>query len=182
VNKLVLPFLIAPMHPEIRQDHAENCPKCGMTLEHVLPCLVDAENTEQADFMHRLWWTLPLTVSVAVMAMFGHLCGWMPMGAQSWLEFALSVPVARWAGWPFFVRGRSRPGTVPQHVDADQQGHRLGLRLQRGDHRRPARVPGLLRLDGWCVRHTGRKPHPGPGAWADRSGHENGIGRTIADN
>ena len=26
-----------PMHPEIRQDHPGNCPKCGMTLEPVLP-------------------------------------------------------------------------------------------------------------------------------------------------
>lgn len=22
-----------PMHPEVRQDHPGNCPKCGMTLE-----------------------------------------------------------------------------------------------------------------------------------------------------
>ena len=26
-----------PMHPEIRQDHPGNCPKCGMTLEPVMP-------------------------------------------------------------------------------------------------------------------------------------------------
>ena len=26
-----------PMHPEIRQDHPGNCPKCGMSLEPVLP-------------------------------------------------------------------------------------------------------------------------------------------------
>ncbi len=94
-----------PMHPEIRQDHPGNCPKCGMTLEPVLPSLDDEENPELADFTHRFWWTLPLTVIVAVMAMFGHQLGWMPMGAQSWLEFALSVPVILWAGWPFFVRG-----------------------------------------------------------------------------
>ena len=25
-----------PMHPEIRQDHPGNCPKCGMSLEPVL--------------------------------------------------------------------------------------------------------------------------------------------------
>ena len=94
-----------PMHPDIRQDHPGNCPKCGMTLETVLPSLGDAENPELGDFTHRFWWTLPLTVIVAVMAMFGHLLGWMPMGTQSWLEFALSVPVVLWAGWPFFVRG-----------------------------------------------------------------------------
>jgi Cu+-exporting ATPase len=32
------------MHPEIRQDHPGNCPKCGMTLEPVLPSLDDDEN------------------------------------------------------------------------------------------------------------------------------------------
>ncbi len=94
-----------PMHPEIRQAHPGNCPQCGMTLEPVLPSLDDETNPELTDFTHRFWWTLPLTVTVAAMAMFGHLLGWMPMGVQSWLEFALSVPVVLWAGWPFFVRG-----------------------------------------------------------------------------
>ena len=28
-----------PMHPEVRQDHPGNCPKCGMTLEPVMPTL-----------------------------------------------------------------------------------------------------------------------------------------------
>lgn len=28
-----------PMHPEIRQDHPGNCPKCGMTLEPEMPTL-----------------------------------------------------------------------------------------------------------------------------------------------
>ncbi|MDH4392147.1 MAG: copper-translocating P-type ATPase [Aquabacterium sp.] len=99
------PIYTCPMHPEIRQDHPGDCPKCGMTLEPVLPSLGDDQNPELADFTHRFWWTLPLSVIVAVLAMFGHRLGWMPMGAQSWLEFALSVPVVLWAGWPFFVRG-----------------------------------------------------------------------------
>ncbi len=33
-----------PMHPEIRQDHPGNCPKCGMPLEPVLPELEETEN------------------------------------------------------------------------------------------------------------------------------------------
>jgi len=94
-----------PMHPEIREDGPGNCPKCGMTLEPVLPSLEDEENPELADFTHRFWWTLPLTVTVGVLAMVGHQLGWMAMGMQSWLEFALSLPVVLWAGWPFFVRG-----------------------------------------------------------------------------
>jgi Cu+-exporting ATPase len=94
-----------PMHPEVRQDHPGNCPKCGMTLEPVLPSLDDEENPELTDFRHRFWWTLPLTVIVTFMAMFGHRFGWMAMATQSWLELVLSVPIVLWGGWPFFVRG-----------------------------------------------------------------------------
>jgi Cu+-exporting ATPase len=94
-----------PMHPEIRQDHPGNCPKCGMTLEPVLPSLDDESNPELADFTHRFWWTLPLTVVVTVLAMFGHQLGWMAMGTQSWVELVLTVPIVLWAGRPFFVRG-----------------------------------------------------------------------------
>jgi Cu+-exporting ATPase len=94
-----------PMHPEIRQDHPGNCPKCGMTLEPVMPSLDDEANPELADFTHRFWWTLPLTAIVAVLAMFGHQLGWMAMGTQSWVELVLSAPIVLWAGWPFFVRG-----------------------------------------------------------------------------
>ncbi|CAN5817531.1 heavy metal translocating P-type ATPase [soil metagenome] len=95
-----------PMHPEIRQDHPGNCPKCGMTLEPVMPTLDDDdENPELVSFTHRFWWTLPLTVSVASLSMFGHFLGWFDITTQSWIELVLSLPVVLWAGWPFFVRG-----------------------------------------------------------------------------
>jgi P-type Cu+ transporter len=94
-----------PMHPEIRQDHPGSCPKCGMALEPVLPSLDDDENPELADFRRRFWWTLPLTVVVMVLAMFGHRLQWFEMATQSWLELVLSAPIVLWAGWPFFVRG-----------------------------------------------------------------------------
>lgn len=93
-----------PMHPEIRQNHPGNCPKCGMTLEPMLPSL-DDENPELRDFQRRFWWTLPLTVIVFVLAMFGHRLQWMDMRVQSWVEFALATPIVLWAGWPFFTRG-----------------------------------------------------------------------------
>ena len=94
-----------PMHPEIRQDHPGNCPKCGMTLEPVVPTLDDDENPELVSFTRRFWWTLPLTVIVTMLAMFGHRFRWFDMATQSWIELALSLPVVLWAGWPFFVRG-----------------------------------------------------------------------------
>jgi Cu+-exporting ATPase len=94
-----------PMHPEIRQDHPGNCPKCGMALEPEMPTLDDEENPELRDFRRRFWWTLPLTVIVTILAMFGHRFHWFEANAQSWIELALSLPIVLWAGWPFFARG-----------------------------------------------------------------------------
>ncbi len=93
-----------PMHPEIRQDHPGSCPKCGMALEPLMPSLED-DNPELKDFTRRFWWTLPFTIIVTGLAMFGHQLGWFGMTAQSWIELVLSVPVVLWAGQPFFVRG-----------------------------------------------------------------------------
>jgi len=94
-----------PMHPEIRQDRPGNCPKCGMTLEPLLPELEADENPELRDFQRRFWWTLPLTVLVTALAMAGHRLQWFEMGTQSWIELALTLPVVLWAGLPFFQRG-----------------------------------------------------------------------------
>lgn len=94
-----------PMHPEIRQDHPGDCPKCGMALEPEMPSLDETENPELVAFRRRFWWTLPLSVSVMVLAMLGHRLQWFDMQVQSWIELALSLPVVLWAGWPFFVRG-----------------------------------------------------------------------------
>lgn len=94
-----------PMHPEIRQDHPGNCPKCGMTLEPLMPDLDDDDNPELRDFQRRFWWTLPLTVVVTVLAMFGHRLQWFESTTQTWIELVLSIPIVLWAGWPFFSRG-----------------------------------------------------------------------------
>ncbi len=93
-----------PMHPEIRQDHPGNCPKCGMTLEPEMPTLDEGEDPELKDFKRRFIWTLPLTVVVTVLAMAGHRFQWFEMDTQSWIELVLSVPIVLWAGWPFFER------------------------------------------------------------------------------
>ncbi|MBI3524759.1 MAG: copper-translocating P-type ATPase [Betaproteobacteria bacterium] len=93
------------MHPEIRQTAPGNCPKCGMTLEPILPALDDEENPELADFRRRFWLTLPLTVLVTTLAMAGHRLEIFTPQNQSWIELILSTPIVLWAGWPFFVRG-----------------------------------------------------------------------------
>jgi Cu+-exporting ATPase len=97
---------ICPMDPEVRQDHPGTCPKCGMALEPELPSLDDeGDSPELADFSRRFFWTLPLSLAVFVLAMFGHGRQWMDRGVQNWVELLLATPVVLWAGAPFFVRG-----------------------------------------------------------------------------
>ncbi|GAB3751455.1 heavy metal translocating P-type ATPase [Lysobacter olei] len=94
-----------PMHPEIRQDHPGTCPICGMALEPEMPSLEEEDNPELIDFTRRFWWTLPLTLIVLMLAMFGHrMHAWLSTEARTWAELALSAPVVLWAGWPFFER------------------------------------------------------------------------------
>lgn len=93
-----------PMHPEIRKDGPGICPKCGMTLEPVMPTLDEDDNSELVAFKKRFIWTLPLTIIVTFLAMFGHQLQWFPMSTQSWIELTLSLPIVLWAGWPFFER------------------------------------------------------------------------------
>ncbi|MDO9599331.1 MAG: heavy metal translocating P-type ATPase [Azoarcus sp.] len=94
-----------PMHPEIRQTGPGNCPKCGMTLEPVMPALEAEDNPELRDFRRRFWWTLPLTVVVTAIAMSGGLFDMVLGAARPWVELVLTTPVVLWAGLPFFIRG-----------------------------------------------------------------------------
>jgi len=93
-----------PMHPEIRQQGPGTCPICGMALEPEMPSLEEEENPELRDFSRRFWWTLPLSVAVLLLAMFGHSLPALPTATRTWIELALTTPVVLWAGWPFFVR------------------------------------------------------------------------------
>ncbi len=94
-----------PMHPQIRRDAPGSCPICGMALEPVMPAPNDAENPELVDFRRRFWWTLPLTLAVAVLAMASHRFTHGGLPYQSWIELLLSASVVLWAGKPFFERG-----------------------------------------------------------------------------
>jgi Cu+-exporting ATPase len=93
-----------PMHPEIIRDAPGHCPICGMALEPRMPTLDDDELPELADFRQRFWWTLPLSIAVLALAMFGDPLDFPPENIRSWLELALSAPVVLWAGRPFFLR------------------------------------------------------------------------------
>ncbi|MEP6881880.1 MAG: heavy metal translocating P-type ATPase, partial [Dokdonella sp.] len=93
-----------PMHPQIRQIGPGTCPICGMALEPETPSLEEEENPELRDFSRRFWWTLPLSVVVLILSMFGHYLPWLSTGTRTWVELVLSAPVVLWAGGPFFVR------------------------------------------------------------------------------
>ena len=93
-----------PMHPEIRQTGPGTCPICGMALEPEMPSLDDDDNPELRDFSRRFWWTLPLSLVVLALAMFGHFLPGLSATARTWVELVLSAPVVLWAGWPFFER------------------------------------------------------------------------------
>lgn len=101
-----------PMHPEIQQDYPGDCPKCGMALEpKVMKANMDeVENTELHDMTKRFWIGAVLTLPIFILAM-AHLIPalglpfWQNSNASEWLQFALSIPVVGWAGWPIFRRG-----------------------------------------------------------------------------
>ncbi|MBC7685767.1 MAG: heavy metal translocating P-type ATPase [Bdellovibrionales bacterium] len=93
-----------PMHPEVRRTEPGSCPICGMGLEPLMPSLEDEENPELQDFRRRFWWTLPASIAVFALAMFGHLVFPEGLPRQNLIELALSSPVVLWAGWPFFQR------------------------------------------------------------------------------
>ena len=87
-----------PMHPEVRQPGPGNCPKCGMTLEPVLPGLEQEENPELRGFSRRFWWTLPLTVIVTLLAMGGHALNLVHGATQNWVELVSASPARSCSG------------------------------------------------------------------------------------
>ena len=97
------------MHPEIVQDTAGNCPKCGMALES-RSIVVEEKNAELIDMSRRFWVSTLLAFPVFVLAMLtdmwpGLLADSLSMQTLQWIQFLLATPVVLWGGWPFFVRG-----------------------------------------------------------------------------
>ncbi len=101
-----------PMHPEIQQDHPGNCPKCGMTLELKTPAAPadQIEHAESDDMTRRMWIGAVLTIPVFLLAMAPMIPAlarqpWVDGHLARWLQFALTIPVVCWAGWPLLYRG-----------------------------------------------------------------------------
>ena len=103
-----LPYT-CPMHPEIRQQGAGSCPRCGMALEPAA-FTIEEKNEEFIDMSRRLWICLVLALPVFFLAMIAdmmpaQLPHWFSMKTVQWIEFFLATPVVLWGGWPFFIRG-----------------------------------------------------------------------------
>ena len=94
-----------PMHPEIRRNGPGNCPICGMSLEPLAPSLDEEENHELAGFLQRFWWTLPLTVSIGLIALFESKITFLGGTTLGWIQMILSLPIMFWAADSFFIRG-----------------------------------------------------------------------------
>ncbi len=98
------------MHPEIEQIGAGDCPICGMALEPKgVPTGEAGVSPELQDFRRRLWFAIPLSLSVLVLEMGEHLGvsfrHWLTAEGFVWLQLALSTPVVVWISAPFFKRG-----------------------------------------------------------------------------
>jgi len=81
-----------------------------MALERMVPAAGgDEDEGELRDMQRRLWWSLPPSVLVFVLAMGEMVPGvdpgaWLPDGGLSWAQLVLATPVVLWGGWVFFVR------------------------------------------------------------------------------
>ena len=92
-----------PMHPEVVHEGPGDCPLCGMALEPLRVTAEPADDTELRDMTRRFWIAAAFSAPLLVITM-GSMFSGMWRG-QSWVEFALAIPVCTWAAWPFFVRG-----------------------------------------------------------------------------
>jgi len=104
------PLWTCPMHPEIVQPKAGDCPICGMALEPKTITAEHVENPELTDMTRRFWIAAALTAPLLALAMGSMLGGGFThaftMHWQPWIELALATPVCVWAGWPFLVRAQ----------------------------------------------------------------------------
>ncbi|MDQ6611558.1 MAG: copper-translocating P-type ATPase [Gemmatimonadota bacterium] len=100
------------MHPQVQQDHPDDCPICGMALELKTVSAGDQaeDDTELRYMTQRFWIGAVLSLPVLVLAM-AHAVpalarqSWVMSDASRWTQFVLTTPVVWWAGWTFFKRG-----------------------------------------------------------------------------
>jgi len=100
-----------PMHPEVRQGHPGDCPKCGMHLEPLSPSGEENEDQKQIHSLSRKFWvglalTAPLVVLVlGEMMPVVNIQALIPRRFIPWIQFILATPVVLWVGGMFFAKG-----------------------------------------------------------------------------
>lgn len=98
------------MHPEIRQDHPGDCPKCGMALEPAAPGAgEDQEQHEVRVLSTKFWIGFGLTVPLVILALVGmvpglHAHAWIPMRLSGGIQLLLATPVVLYCGGFFYTK------------------------------------------------------------------------------
>lgn len=97
-----------PMHPEIRQDHPGDCPKCGMHLEPVEPSMGQEED-HVGPLSRKFWASVVLTLPIVFLALGEMIPEWhlhrlVSLKFSGWIQFILSTAVVFWAGGMFFEK------------------------------------------------------------------------------
>lgn len=100
------------MHPEVKQDHAGSCPKCGMDLVREMGEDASEEEKAYKKMAKRFWIALALSIPVFVIAMseffsFLHLDAMASKQTWGWVQLILASPVVFYSGRDFFKRGWS---------------------------------------------------------------------------
>jgi Cu+-exporting ATPase len=99
-----------PMHPEIKQDHPGDCPKCGMPLEPMTPGLSEEHSHDEVRVLAMKFWiglglTVPLIILVLAEMIPGlNIYSWIPIRLLEWVQLLLSTPVVLYCGGLFFTK------------------------------------------------------------------------------
>lgn len=88
-----------PMHPEILVDQPGNCPKCGMSLEPILPN--QADDGELKDMQRRFLFSLFFSGPLFFLTMLEMR---LPFHIPGWLQLGLAIPAVLYGGIPFYKR------------------------------------------------------------------------------
>ncbi|HET6545814.1 MAG TPA: copper-translocating P-type ATPase [Rhodanobacteraceae bacterium] len=96
------------MHPEVQQVGPGNCPKCGMSLEPMLP-VAEEDGRELRKVRRKFQAAVAFALPLLLIAMVPHFTG-MRFGETMahtlrWIELALSLPLVLWLGLDYYRRG-----------------------------------------------------------------------------
>lgn len=101
-----------PMHPEIEEDHAGTCPKCGMALEAKGVPAEEDDLSELKDMLHRFLIASVFSIPLLALAMdemipFYSFANLIDDSTNIIIQFILASPVVLYSAFPFFERAVS---------------------------------------------------------------------------